>query len=310
MRLVLVSFLFCMLSLPSHGEDIMDRPAREVFGHLSGPTDGRAEVFGAYAKGCIAGARQLASDGPYWQAMRPSRNRAWGHPELVAFIERFSEDAAQHAGWPGLLVGDMAQPRGGPMLTGHASHQSGLDVDIWLTPMPDRRLSAREREEMSAVMIVENGPHEVDSRVWTQAHFNLIKRAANDPQVDRVLVAAGIKRALCAMEKGNREWLRTVRPFWGHNFHMHVRLKCPADSPLCQPQAAKAPGDGCGADLDWWFTDEPWKPKRPAPGQEPRKPFPITLSALPPQCKAVALDQGQAGASALPSAPLPGQKPF
>ena len=45
--------------------------------------------------------------------------------------------------WPGLLVGDISQPRGGPMLTGHASHQLGLDADIWLTPMPDRKANQR-----------------------------------------------------------------------------------------------------------------------------------------------------------------------
>jgi murein endopeptidase len=33
----------------------------------------------------------------------------------------------------GLLIGDMSQPRDGPMLYGHSSHQIGLDVDI--TPM-------------------------------------------------------------------------------------------------------------------------------------------------------------------------------
>ena len=64
--------------------------------------------------------------------MRLSRNRNWGHPKLVEFLERLSAKGAK-VGWPGLLVGDMAQPRGGPMLTGHASHQVGLDADIWLT---------------------------------------------------------------------------------------------------------------------------------------------------------------------------------
>ena len=52
--------------------------------------------------------------------------------------------------WPGFLVGDISQPRGGPMFTGHASHQIGLDADVWLTPMPDRTLSRAERESMPA----------------------------------------------------------------------------------------------------------------------------------------------------------------
>ena len=55
---------------------------------------------------------------------------------MVALVKRLAMKAKKDAGWPGILVGDMSQPRGGPMLTGHASHQVGLDADIWLTPMP------------------------------------------------------------------------------------------------------------------------------------------------------------------------------
>ena len=98
-------------------------------------------TYGSYAKGCIAGAVAIPTDGPAWQAMRLSRNRRWGHPDMIALIEQFSQDA-QKLGWPGLLLGDISQPRGGPMLSGHASHQVGLDADIWFTPMPDHRLSA------------------------------------------------------------------------------------------------------------------------------------------------------------------------
>ena len=61
---------------------------------------------------------------------------------MIKLIERLSREAAAD-GWPGLLLGDISQPRGGPMLSGHASHQIGLDADIWLNPMPNRKLSAR-----------------------------------------------------------------------------------------------------------------------------------------------------------------------
>ena len=302
----LLPLVIITLATSAHAQGLEDKPAKEIFGRLATPSVGAAEVIGAYAKGCISGAVALPADGPHWQAMRPSRNRAWGHPELVAFIEQLSEKAGREDGWPGLLVGDMAQARGGPMLTGHASHQSGLDADIWLTPMPDRRLSVKEREELSATLVVENGPYEVKRDVWTAAHFNLIKRAASHPRVDRVLVAAGIKKALCETETGNRDWLRTVRPFWGHNYHMHVRLKCPAGSPDCQPQAAKTPGDGCGKELDWWFTNEPWRPAKPDPDQKPKKVFPMTLAALPAQCRAIALSGGGSDGEA---APLPLARP-
>ena len=97
--------------------------------------------------------------------MRPSRDRAWGHPALIAFIERLAAKLPAEAGWPGLLIGDIAQPRGGPMLTGHGSHQIGLDADIWLTPMPGRRLSASERDELSATDVVAADGENVDPTV-------------------------------------------------------------------------------------------------------------------------------------------------
>ena len=88
-----------------------------------------AKVHGFYSKCCFSGGIAIPTDGATWQAMRLSRNRRWGHPQLVATIEELSRDAAARDGWPGLLVGDLSQPRGGPMLTGHASHQIGLDAD-------------------------------------------------------------------------------------------------------------------------------------------------------------------------------------
>src|SRR5258708_38555203 len=112
-------------------------PAKELFGRKTAPAPLKSEVIGFYAKGCLAGARAMPINGPTWQVMRLSRNRNWGHPSLVQSIEHLSARGTK-GGWPGLLVGDMSQPRGGPMITGHASHQVGLDADIWLRPMPDR----------------------------------------------------------------------------------------------------------------------------------------------------------------------------
>ena len=117
-----------------------------MFSRQTKPLPLAAHSIGFYSQGCLAGAVALPINGPTWQVMRLSRNRNWGHPELIAFSSA-SPARRKKVGWPGLLVGDMSQPRGGPMLTGHASHQVGLDADIWLTPMPDRELSREEREE-------------------------------------------------------------------------------------------------------------------------------------------------------------------
>lgn len=145
--------------------------AKELFGRKVLPAAMPTRVYGFYAHGCIAGAEGLRINGDNWQVMRLSRNRYWGHPDLVALVKRLAARARKDAGWPGILVGDMSQPRGGPMFTGHASHQVGLDADIWLTPMPNRQLSRNEREEMSAVMMVREDRLDIDTKVFTPGHL-------------------------------------------------------------------------------------------------------------------------------------------
>src|SRR6266481_7878942 len=171
--------------------------AKELFGRKVLPAAMPTHVVGFYAKGCIAGAEALPINGETWQVMRLSRNRYWGHPNLVALVKRLADKAHKDAGWPGILVGDMSQPRGGPMLTGHASHQVGLDADIWLTPMPKTPLSREEREEMSATMVVAESRTDIDPKVWTHGHLAVIRAAAQEPSVQRIFVNAAIKKALC-----------------------------------------------------------------------------------------------------------------
>jgi penicillin-insensitive murein DD-endopeptidase len=255
--------------------------AKRLFGLATSAAPGAARAIGTYTKGCLAGAMALPADGANWQVMRPSRGRAWGHPMLIAFLERLAVTAAGAADWPGLLVGDIGQPRGGPMLTGHASHQIGLDADIWLTPMPDRRLSAAERDEMPATDVVARNGEDIDPQAWRPQHRRLLEAAARAPEVERIFVNPAIKRALCREAGADRDWLRHIRPWWGHNYHFHVRLRCPPGATECQGQAEPPPGDGCGSDLAWWFTPEAMHPKPEPP------PKPLRVSDLPAACAAL-----------------------
>jgi len=258
--------------------------AKVLFGGKDLPAATAPKSYGFYSKGCFSGGVAIATDGPNWQAMRLSRNRRWGHPAMINLVEKLSREAAQD-GWPGLLLGDISQPRGGPMLTGHASHQIGLDADIWLTPMPDRKLSPRERENMSAVSMVDPKTHRVIDRLWTPAHTKLLKRAASYGEVERILVNPGIKKKLCDTVTGDRSWLRKIRPFWGHDYHFHIRIGCQPGSVGCKAQADVAPGEGCGKSLAWWFTEEPWRPaKGPA---KPKARDVMTMKSLPAACRAV-----------------------
>ncbi len=272
--------------------------ARDLFGKAQNAADLAPRSLGWYAKGCLAGGVHLADAGPDWQTMRPSRNRAWGHPKLVALLKRLALEAKQDS-WPGLLVGDISQPRGGPMLTGHASHQVGLDADIWLTPMPNRVLTRREREDIQATSMLDKTSLSVDPKVFTPAHVKLIKRAASYPQVERVFVHPAIKKALCQSvgTTGDRTWLYKVRPIWGHHYHFHIRIGCPNGG--CEHQPPVKADDGCGPELKSWLKDieASLKPKPKPPGPEvpyvaPSARRQITMEQLPAECKVVLSSPG------------------
>ncbi len=260
-------------------------PAKQLFGAAKTPAPMAAQAIGFYAKGCLAGGMEMPVDGPAWQAMRLSRNRNWAHPEMVALLKKLATEAQKHDGWPGLLVGDLAQPRGGPMLTGHASHQVGLDADVWFTPMPDRRLTEKEREDLSATSMLSDDPTVVNPKLWTEAHLRLLKRAASYAQVERVLVHPAIKKAVCDATKDekNRGWLAKIRPIWGHYYHFHIRIACPKGSGNCESQPHAGPEDGCGPELNRWLALVK-NPPKPGPIRERT---PITLAQLPAGCSTV-----------------------
>jgi penicillin-insensitive murein endopeptidase len=261
-------------------------PAKELFARKPTPANLQARAIGFYTRGCLAGGVALPINGKTWQVMRLSRNRNWGHPNLVRTLEKLA-DKGPRVGWRGLLVGDMAQARGGPMLTGHASHQVGLDADIWLTPMPARELTRLEREEMSATNVVREDKKDIDPSVWTSQHAAIIRAAAEDPQVERIIVNAAIKKALCREAGSNRSWLHKVRPWWGHNYHFHIRIVCPKDSPDCKPQDPPPHSDGCGKELDYWFQEHILNP--PPPKEPPKPKPPLTMADLPAACRQVLL---------------------
>ncbi|WP_431301874.1 penicillin-insensitive murein endopeptidase [Sediminicoccus sp. BL-A-41-H5] len=244
---------------------------------VSTPSPGPAKVIGGTTLGCLAGAVQLPPEGPGYQAVRISRNRHWGHPDLI----RFTRDLAQRtraAGLPDLWIGDLAQPRGGPMPNMHASHQTGLDVDIWLDLNAKPAMSRAAREDIDVPSLVLPDQSGVNAR-FTPQHARLIRMAAESPGVHLVLVNHGIKRSLCERHRGEG-WLHRVRPWRGHDSHMHIRLRCPAGSSECREANPIPPGDGCDASLEWWLSEEA---RRPPP--RPRQPGPPP--SLPAACSAV-----------------------
>ncbi len=313
--------LFCgAISEPTFAQE--EKTAKQLFGSVKLPNRGDAEPLGFYAKGCQSGAVALPTDGPTWQAMRLSRNRRWGNPAMISLLEQFSRDAAGLGWGTGILVGDISMPRGGPMPSGHASHQIGLDADIWFMPKPQRPLSPAQREDIPFTSMLDKSKFlTVDSRRWSPTHARLVMQAASYPQVQRVFVNPAIKKKLCETWTGDRSLLGKVRPVYGHDEHFHIRMNCPPGAAGCERQASTPSTDDCNSKaLAWWFTKEPWAPPKPAdPNKKPVKPRQVMLSNLPKACAAVLSapsrseqdatfqggGQGGGGMAYSPSVPLP-----
>lgn len=273
-----------VLALPVAAEPL----AKQLFGAKKAASRQAPAPFGSYSKGCVAGAVQLPETGPTWQAMRLSRNRNWGHPEAIDYIQDLSAVAARQPGWNGLYIGDISQPRGGPMTSGHRSHQIGLDIDIWMLPTSRLNLSRQKRENISSISMQRSGGAYVNND-WSRAHHEILKAAAKDRRVARIFVFPGAKVQMCKDEKGNRKYLRKIRPWYGHHYHFHVRLTCPRGMRGCTNQDKPPRGDGC-AEAQQWVNNilNPPPPKKAdpnAPKPKPRREY--FLADLPQQCASV-----------------------
>jgi penicillin-insensitive murein endopeptidase len=289
-----VLILSLMLATPAPAETL----ANKLFGAKANPSNQDAMPIGSYAKGCAAGLVALPETGPTWQAMRLSRNRNYGQPTMVQFLMDLSGTARDIGFGRGLYIGDISQPRGGPMTSGHASHQIGLDADIWMLPPQSLNLSEAAREEISSIPVRSADQRSVTEN-WTKVHHRLLKEAALDPRVDRIFVAAAVKIEMCKTAKrADKKWLQKIRPVAGHDTHFHVRLKCPKGARLCETQTPTVDelskgGDGCDETLMWWVTVYLNPPKsdgkKPKEDDAPRKKGPreFTMADLPKQCKGV-----------------------
>jgi penicillin-insensitive murein endopeptidase len=218
--------------------------AESAWSRAKSPADGPSLSIGGYNAGCVQGAKELPATSTGYRIMKPERRRIFGHPLLVDFIQQLGTRLEAEKLGP-LAVGDLGQARGGPAPNGHASHQNGLDVDLWFSA------GTAGAEQQSMVDFTTQTP----SQSWSPRVPQMLQLAASDPRVARIFVNAVIKRELCLKTEGDRAWLGKLRPWWGHNEHFHVRLSCPSDSPECQPQAPLASGDGCD-ELDWWLGAE------------------------------------------------------
>ena len=219
-----------------------------MFAKVKKPAGTPPAIHGSYARGCIEGAGALSLQHEGYTVMRPSRNRFYGHPALLALIERAAAGAPKETH---LLLGDLSQPAGGPMPYGHAAHQIGLDVDVWLTPEGLRQKTkvteeAREKVEMQTVL--DGTRKQLDPKRWHAKFADQILWFASQPEVDRIFVHAAIKKKLCETHRTHPA-LKKVRPWYFHDSHFHVRIRCPAGQTACESQAP-VNEVGCDASID------------------------------------------------------------
>ena len=134
-------------------------------------------------------------------------------------------------------------------------------------------------------MMVRDDRLDVDPRMFTPGHLAVIRAAAQEPTVQRIFVNAAIKKALCREAKGDRHWLSKVRPMYGHDYHFHIRIKCPPGSvnAIASRRRRKRRLQACRPRLlVQGFVLHPKPPKTP-----PKPKPPMTMASLPAACKAV-----------------------
>lgn len=223
------------------------------------PTEPAAsESIGSYTAGCIRNSLALPRDGKGYQVVRTGRGRYYANPETIDFIIDLAAKVNDNLNGI-LLIGDIAQRTGGPMPDDHSSHQIGLDADIffWQHPIAKQRpLTMLEREHTNPNSLLTADMTAIDPYKWNEVHGEILKLASEDDRVDRIFVNPVIKRKLCGVY-GDADWLGKIRPWYGHDGHFHVRLKCPKGNYMCEPQEPiDVTGSGCAADLQAWFTDD------------------------------------------------------
>ena len=279
-----LTYYFSLLALFSFQNSYAQNTYVRSFEQIKQPINTNTTIYGSTANGCIVGAVTLPKKGKGYQVMRISRNRYYGHPNLIKFVEKMGNYANNKQNL--LLIGDLGQAAGGPMPSGHASHQSGLDVDIWLYNINIQNFNSNWIESLEMQSMVNKAEGSLNSH-WKNQYIEDLKVAALDQNVDRIFINPVIKQAVCKQVniEENSAWLQKLRPWWGHDAHFHVRLKCPQNEVFCEQQAPIASGPGCDVDLDNWVNDQILaitnpKPASKTPAKKKKPELPLECEAL------------------------------
>ena len=204
--LALVSFLFfaCGFLSPFTTERRLVPPPRAEKIHWR-----HSLALGTPGNGRLVRGVQLPGSGAHyftWDPLlhrRPNRPwRRWGTDGLVRkVLQVVAAYAAEHPDAPRVGIGDLSRRHGGYFGPKHATHQNGLDVDVYYP-----RLDRRERPPTSV--------GQIDHRL-AQALVDLFVRAGAE------LVYVGPNTGLVGPPG-------VVQILWNHDNHLHARFRFPA----------------------------------------------------------------------------------
>lgn len=220
------------------------------------PTSGNHESAGFYSSGCLLGALEISESGKGFQLLKPERRRNFTHPETKKlFTHVMAKHFEKHGNY--YLTGDFSLSQGGPTLSGHSSHQNGLDIDIFFDST--KSVLSRNALKIHKIDSYLLNNEKINLKKWNKPLEELIVMFAKDERVDRLFIHPKFKQLFCEKRyelKLSEKDLIKIRPWYGHDEHIHVRLSCPADSPNCVKQPIPQEKETCGKDLNWWFTDD------------------------------------------------------
>jgi penicillin-insensitive murein endopeptidase len=219
------------------------------------------QSLGFYSKGELLNPNLIDNFGFGFIKLFPSRDRGYGSFELITVLRYVSQKIAQK--FPNgerLQIGDMSAIHGG-FISGHASHQNGLDVDLVYF-----RNNHKEQDVSIETGFIENFVYQnkISKNFDIKRNWELIVALYETRLVQRAFVDPVIKKTLCNYVKNKKifdkettkEALRILRPYPNHADHIHVRLYCPKYSTQCIPQEDPPAGDGCNEINNFKFNQE------------------------------------------------------
>lgn len=213
------------------------------------------ESIGRYHAGCMKNSKELPAGGFGYQVIRTKRKRNYGNQLMIEYIRDLSRKFNKIYN-SNLLIADISKKQGGPIPYDHSSHQIGLDADILLFHkfQHEKIYSRNEIQELEPVSVLDDSKKSIDFSKWSHLNGELLKTAAKDSDVNKIFINPVIKKHLCSVYP-NQPWLKKLRPWWGHDGHFHVRLRCPDNNHKCVDQSEPRKIE-CGKQLEKWLTEE------------------------------------------------------